>query len=149
MLTTSADIHGLGVCDMYLMDLNGVAACCTGVVITNVVTTRQTIVKIVGPLFVVYWVGGGVGLLCGCLDLGHHVGWHHGLLWPLWHVGVKVCHRLSIPLHEVYLYTSNTTTTTATSTTSWWNVREVLLRRHVILLLWRDCHYHDMLLQFL
>ena len=132
-----------------LMDIHELAACCTGVVITNVVSVRSTIVKIVGPLILVYRVGGGVGLLCGCLSLGHHVGWHHGLLCTLLHVIVKVCHIWDIPLHEVYFSTSTTTTTSATSTTPLWDGQEVLLWRHVVLLLWSDCHEHDVLLIFL
>ena len=133
---------------MDLMDLHGVAACCTGVVITNVVSVRSTIVKIVGPLLLAYQVGGGVGFLCVCMSLGHHVGWHHGLLWILLCVSVKVCHIGYIPLHEVSFSTSTTTTTSATSATPWWDGQEVLLWRHVVLLLWRDCHEHDVLLHF-
>ena len=90
MLTTSAAIHGLGTCGMDLMARHRVAACCTGMFIANVVAMLPTIINIVGPLLVFYWVGSGVGLLCGCLSLGHHTEYHHGLLWLLWHVSVKV-----------------------------------------------------------
>ena len=83
MLTMSDAIHGLVGRGMYLMALNGVATFRTGVVITNVVAMRPKIVNIVGPLLVVYRIGGGVGLLCSCMDLGHQVGWHHDLLWPM------------------------------------------------------------------
>ena len=34
------------------------------------------------------------------------------------------------------------------SATLWWDGRKVLLKRNVVLLLWRDFHEHDVILHF-